>query len=194
MSGAVLSAVPKQLPNAQITVDWFDIVPTFTRAVDAVRKAKNLVTPLPKHLRWAVLKRGKADRLTANQFKAMADMMAQALDTATAWRIKERLRWVRLARGLRATGWRITRFIDYAFQLLGESHILRPMRHPLQTLRTHAKRIALRWPPTYDNVRLAGLNGLFQASRARPRIPQPENFKIKIYMGGRPADAMLKSI
>ena len=53
---------------------------------------------MPKHLRWAVLKRGEAERLTTNQLKAMAELLAQGLDTATAWRIKERLRWVRLAR------------------------------------------------------------------------------------------------
>lgn len=76
MSGAFLSAVPKQLPNAQITVDWFHIVQTFTRALDEVRKAENRIKPLPKHLRWAVLKRGEADRLTTNQLKAMAELLA----------------------------------------------------------------------------------------------------------------------
>gem|GEM_PF-3408787 len=66
--------------NAQITLDCFDIVPTFTRAVDSVRKAKNLVTPLPKHPRWVVFKRGKADRMTASQFKAMADKKKNLTD------------------------------------------------------------------------------------------------------------------
>jgi hypothetical protein len=34
--------------------------------------------------RWAVLKRGEADRLTTVQFKAMSELLAQGLDTAPA--------------------------------------------------------------------------------------------------------------
>ncbi|WP_419635156.1 transposase, partial [Thiolapillus sp.] len=40
------------------------IVQTFTRALDEVRKREGRVKPLPKHLRWSVLKRGDADHLT----------------------------------------------------------------------------------------------------------------------------------
>ena len=80
-----------------MTVDWFHIVQTFTRALDDVRKAEGRVKALPKHLRWAVLKRGDVDGLTTNQLKAMAELLDQGLDTATAWRVKERLRWVRQA-------------------------------------------------------------------------------------------------
>lgn len=195
MSGAFLSAVPKQLPNAQITVDWFHIVQTFTpRALDVVRKAENRITPLPKHLRWAVRKRGEAERLTTNQLKAMAELLAQGLDMATAWRIKERLRWVRLARSARAARWRITRFINYALELIGESRLLKPMRQALQTLRTHAERVVRRWTSTYTNARIEGLNGLFQAARARARgYRNVETFMTMIYMIGSPAGAVLKS-
>lgn len=194
MSGAFLSAVPKQLPNAQITVDWFHIVQTFTRALDEVRKAENRIKPLPKHLRWAVLKRGEADRLTTNQLKAMAELLAQGLDTATAWRIKERLRWVRLARTPQAARWRITRFINYASELIGESRLLKPMRQALQTLQTHAERVVRRWTSTYTNARLEGLNGLFQAARARARgYRNVATFMTMIYMIGSPAGAVLKS-
>ena len=92
-SGAFLRAVATHLPKAQITVDWFHIVQTFTRALDEVRKAEGRIKPLPKHVRWAVLKRGEVDRLTTHQLKAMAELLEQGLDTATAWRVKERLRW-----------------------------------------------------------------------------------------------------
>jgi transposase len=194
MSGAFLSAVPKQLPNAQITVDWFHIVQTFTRALDEVRKAESRIKPLPKNLRWAVLKRGEAERLTTNQLKALAELLAQGLDTATAWRIKERLRWVRLARTPRAARWRITRFINYASELIGESRLLKPMRQALQTLRTHAERVVRRWTSTYTNARLEGLNGLFQAARARARgYRNVETFITMIYMIGSPAGAVLQS-
>ena len=98
MSPAFISGVSEQLSNAEITVDWFHIVQIFTRALDEVRKQENRVTPLPKHLRWAVLKKGDTDNLTINQLKAMAELLKQGLDTATAWRIKERLRWIREAK------------------------------------------------------------------------------------------------
>ena len=108
MSPAFLSGVAGQLPKAQVTVDWFHIVQTFTRALDDVRKAEGRVKALPKHLRWAVLKRGDVDGLTTNQLKAMA---AWIMDTATAWRVKEP-----------ALKWRITRFINYASELVGGAH------------------------------------------------------------------------
>lgn len=194
MSGAFLSAVPEQLPNAQITVDWFHIVQTFTRALDEVRKSEGRIRPLPKHLRWAVLKRGEADRLTTNQLKALAELLEQGLDTATAWRIKERLRWVRLASTPQAARWRITRFINYASELVGESCLLEPVRKALKTLRTHADRVVRRWTSTYTNARLEGLNGLFQAARARARgYRNTETFITMIYMIGSPAGAVLKS-
>lgn len=194
MSGAFLSAVPKHLPKAQITVDWFHIVQTFTRALDEVRKAEGRIKPLPKHLRWAVLKRGEVDRLTTNQLKAMAELLEQGLDTATAWRIKERLRWVRLAGTPQAARWRITRFIRYASELVGQGRLLEPVRKALQTLETHAERVVHRWSSTYTNARLEGLNGLFQAARARARgYRNTETFMTMIYMIGSPAGAVLKS-
>ena len=194
MSGAFLSAVPRHLPNARITVDWFHIVQTFTRALDEVRKSDGRIRPLPKHLRWAVLKRGEVDRLTTNQLKAMAELLEQGLDTATAWRVKERLRWVRLATTPQAARWRITRFINYASELVGESPLLEPVRRALQTLATHAERVVRRWTSTYTNARLEGLNGLFQAARARARgYRNTETFITMIYMIGSPAGAVLKS-
>ena len=149
MSGIFLSAVPRHLPNARITVEWFHIVQTFTRALDEVRRAEGRIKTLPKRLRWAVLKRGEAERLTTNQLKAIAELLEQGLDTATAWRVKERLRWVRLATTAQAARWRITRFLNYATELVGESKLLEPMRKALQTLETHAERVVRRWTSTY---------------------------------------------
>ena len=194
MSGAFLSAVPKHLPNAQITVDWFHVVQIFTKALDEVRKSEGRIKPMPKHLRWAVLKRGEAEHLTTNQLKALADLVHQGLDTATAWRIKERLRWIRLARTPRAAHWRITRFINYALELIGDNRMLEPIRKALQTLRNHAERVVRRWTSTYTNARLEGLNGIFQAARARARgYRNVETFMTMIYMIGSPAGNILKS-
>lgn len=194
MSPAFLSGVSEQLPNAQITVDWFHIVQIFTRALDEVRKQENRVTPLPKHLRWAVLKKGDTDNLTLNQLKAMAELLRQGLDTATAWRIKERLRWIREAKSPQAAKWRITRFLNYAHELAGESVLLEPIRKSLETLARHAKRVVRRWTSTYTNARLEGLNGLFQAARSRARgYRNSDTFITMIYLISSPAGSILKS-
>jgi transposase len=194
MSGAFLSAVPVHLPNAQITVDWFHIVKAFTDALDEVRRAESQIKPMPKHLRWATLKRGEADHLTTNQLLAIAELVAQGLDTATAWRIKERLRWVRLATTVQGVRWRITRFINYASELIGESELLEPMRKALQTLGAHSEQVVRRWTSTYTNARLEGFNGLFQAARARARgYRNTQTFMTIIYLIGSPAGTILKS-
>jgi len=194
MSGAFLSGVAEQLPNAQVTVDWFHIVQIFTRALDEVRKAESRTKPLPKHLRWAVLKRGDLDHLTTHQLMALAELLDQGLDTATAWRVKERLRWVRQAPTPRAARWRITRFINYASTLIGDVPLLEPVRKALQTLRNHAERVARRWTSTFTNARLEGLNGIFQAARARARgYRNDSTFITMIYLIASPAGSILKS-
>jgi len=194
MSGAFLAGVREHLPQAQVTVDWFHVVKTFTEALNDVRKAEGQIKPLPKHLHWAVLKRGEADRMTTNQLKALAELLDQGLDTATAWRVKERLRWVRQANTPQGARWRITRLINYARELVGESRLLEPVRKALRTLETHAQRIVRRWTSTYTNARLEGLNGLFQAARARARgYRNTQTFITMIYMIGSPAGTILKS-
>ncbi len=163
-------------------------------ALDEVRKTENRVQPLPKHLRWAVLKRGDLDHLTTHQLMALAELLDQGLDTATAWRVKERLRWVRQASTPRAAKWRITRFINYASALVGYAPLLEPVRKALQTLRNHAQRVARRWTSAFTNARLEGLNSIFQAARARARgYRNDSTFITMIHLIASPAGSMLKS-
>ena len=194
MSPAFLSGIKTHLPNAQVTVDWFHIVQLFTRSVDEVRKAEGREKPLPNHLRWAVLKRGEADHLTANQLKALAELVEHGLDTAPAWRIKEKLRWIREAKTPRAAQWRITHFLNYARELIGDAAIFEPVRKALDSLEKHAKRVIQRWHSTYTNARMEGLNSLFRAAKARARgYRNTDTFIAMIYMIASPAGSILKS-
>lgn len=194
MSPAFLSGIAEQLPQAEVTVDWFHIVQTFTRALDDVRKRESHVVPLPKHTRWAVLKKASSDALTTHQIKALSELVSQGLDTAIAWRIKERLKWIRQAKTLRAARWRITRFIHYAKDLVGDKPLLEPVTKALKTLANQAERVVRRWTSTYTNARLEGLNSLFQAARARARgYRNTETFITMIYMIASPAGSILKS-
>jgi len=194
MSPAFLKGVEEHLPNATITVDWFHIVQVFTRSVDDVRKLEGKEKPLPNHLRWALLKRGELDHLTTNQLIALAEISTQGLDTATAWRIKEKLAWVRKARSPRAARWRITHFLNWAGALVGATPRLEPMRKALATLKNHIDRVVQRWTSTYTNARLEGFNGLFQAARARARgYRNTDTFITMIYLIASPAGSILKS-
>jgi len=109
--------------------------------------------------------------------------------------VKERLRWVQQASTPRAAKWRITRFINYASALVGDAPLLEPVRKALRTLRHHAERVARRWTSTFTNARLEGLNGIFQAARARARgYRNDSTFITMIYLIASPAGSILKSI
>ena len=62
----------------------------------------------------------------------MAELEATDLFTATAWRIKEKLRWIRNADSVRAARWRITSFIRHARRSADMSRAARSA--PMSTL------------------------------------------------------------
>jgi transposase len=193
MSGAFIAAIGETFENAAVTVDWFHVVQLFTRAVDEVRRVEARHSKLPKALRWAVLKRADG-RLTEAQVTALAELEASNLFTAIAWRIKEKLRWVRQAQSVQAARWRITNFLRHATDLLDPSPILNPVRKALATVETHSDRILQRWTSSHSNARLEGLNGLFQAARARARGYRNVNtFATIIYLIAAPLGDLFES-
>ena len=194
MSKAFLSAIEEEFPNANVTVDWFHVVQLFTKAVDEVRKTERNLQPHPKSLRWAVLKNADGS-LTEKQREALAALEASDLNTATAWRVKEQLRWIRKAETAHAARWRLTYFINFAKEQLGDIEVLEPVRKALATVERHADRILQRWSSTYTNARMEGLNSLFQAARARARgYRNTGTFITMIFMIASPVSDLLKSI
>lgn len=193
MSGAFLAAVGETFDNAAVTVDWFHVVQMFTKAVDDVRRAEAKETKLPKALRWAILKRADG-RLTNAQADALAELETSALLTAIAWRIKEMLRWIRKADSIQAARWRITHFLRHASHLLADQAILAPVRKALASFENHLERILQRWSSNHSNARLEGLNGLFQAARARARgYRNTTTFATMIYLIAAPLGDLLQS-
>jgi transposase len=193
MSGAFIAAVGESFANAAVTVDWFHVVQLFTKAVDEVRRAEAKHNKLPKALRWAVLKRADG-RLTEAQVTALAELEASDLFTAIAWRIKEKLRWVRQAQSVQAARWRVTNFLRHAAELLDPDAILDPVRKALATVETHRRRILQRWTSSHSNARLEGLNGLFQAARARARgYRNVTTFATIIYLLAAPLGDLFQS-
>ena len=194
MSGAFIAAIGENFETATVTVDWFHVVQLFTKVVDEVRRAEVKRSKLPKALRWAVLKRADG-RLTEAQVTALAELEASDLFTAVAWRIKEKLRWVRQAQSIQAARWRITNFLRHASELLDPDPILDPVRRALATVETQSTRILQRWTSSHSNARLEGLNGLFQAARARARgYRNVTTFATIIYLIAAPLGDLFESI
>jgi len=162
----------------------------FTKAVDDVRKREHQQNKLPKATRWAVLK-GKG--LTEKQKLALQELDGDFL-TAIAWRIKEKLRWVRQAQTLRAARWRMTHFLNHARSMLRDAPELEAIRKALNTLETHIYRILQRWTSTYSNARMEGLNSLFQAARSRARgYRNNQTFITMIYLIAAPIRFLFNS-
>jgi transposase len=194
MSPAFLSGIDKTLPNAEVTVDWFHIVQTFTRSLDEIRKLEHRDNKLPKYSRWAILKKWSVSSLTANQHAALLELIHSNTHTSVAWMVKEKLSWIRAAKTPQAARWRITNYINYARSLIGVGEIFEPMRKALATLQRHAERVVRRWTSTYTNARMEGLNSLFQAARARARgYRTNRNFITMIYMIASPAGVVLNN-
>jgi transposase len=194
MSGAFIADVGENFENAAVTVDWFDVVQLFTKAVDEVRRAEARQNKLPKALRWAVLKRADG-RLTEAQVAALAELEASELFTAIAWRIKEKLRWIRLAQSVQAARWRFTNFLRHTKEQLDPDPLLDPVRKAIATVKAHSKRIQQRWISSHCNARLEGLNGLFQAARALARgYRSITTFATIIYLIAAPLGDLFKSI
>ena len=61
----------EHLPKAEVTVDWFHIVQTFTKRLDEVRKKERREQGHPKSLRWALLKNLDNKNLTPKQLSAL---------------------------------------------------------------------------------------------------------------------------
>lgn len=191
MSPAFLAAVKEEFGEANVTVDWFHVVQLFTRAVDDVRKLEQKQHQLPKATRWAVL---KGSGLTEKQAQALDELKNGDFFTTIAWRIKEKLRWVRDAKTPRAALWRMTNFLNHARSILTDAPELEAIRNALKTLENHRRRILQRWSSTYTNARMEGLNSLFQAARARARgYRNDQTFITMIYMIAAPIRFFFKS-
>ncbi|CAO0822252.1 hypothetical protein DFAR_2910036 [Desulfarculales bacterium] len=70
--------------------------------MDEVRKAEAKERNLPKTTCWVVLQAADGGRLTEKQQQALIELETGGFATATDWRLKELLRWIRKATPARA--------------------------------------------------------------------------------------------
>ena len=195
MSPAFLAAVGETFENAAQTVDWFHVVQLFTTAVDEVRKAESKQLKLPDATRWAVLKAHDGGKLTDKQLAALCELEAGDFLTAQAWRIKERLRWVRAAETSQAARWRLSHFLRHARERIGDNPVFEKLRKAVDTAEKHQERILERWTSTYNNARMEALNGIFKAARARARrYRNVATFITIIHLIAAPLQSLFNSI
>jgi transposase len=194
MSPAFLAAITEKFENATQTVDWFHVVQLFTRAVDEVRKAEHKVVKLPEATRWAVLKAHNGGKLTDKQTTALVELEAGDFLTAEAWRIKEKLRWVRAAETRQAAKWRMTHFLRHAREKISDNPVFEKLRKAVETVDKQQERILERWTSTYSNARMEALNGIFKAARARARgYRNVATFITMIYLIAAPLGNLINS-
>ena len=85
----------------------------------------------------------------------------------------------------------MTRFVGYWLQEL-KAGIFEPLKRALSTIAGYRSLILRRWKSTYSNARLEGMNGLFQAARARARgYRNTSTFMTMIYLIGAPLGKIL---
>jgi len=193
MSPAFLSAVEENFKSAAVTVDWFHVVQLFTTAVDQVRRLEAKERKMPKGARWTILKALETSR-TDRQEDALQELVESGFATARAFRVKELLRWFRKAETKQAAKWRATRFLRHAMEYVEDDPMLEPVRKALATFEKHLPRILHRWHSLHTNARLEGLNGLFQAARARARgYRNVTNFITMVYLIAAPIQFVITS-
>lgn len=193
MSGAFIASVKTYFKNAEHTVDWFHVVQLFTKAVDEVRRIEAKSIAMPKSTRWALLKNADGE-LTDHQFEAITELAATDMQTASAWRIKECLRWIRKATSEQGAKWRITAFLKFARELCDPEPLLAPVAKAVDTVEKHRSAIVARWRSEHSSARLEGFNSLFQAAKARARgYRNDQSFIAMIYLIGAPIQKMLFS-
>ncbi len=167
------------------------MVQIFTKAIDEVRRLEAKEVTLPKGVRWAVLKALDTPR-TDKQDAALTELQERGLATATAFRVRELLRWVRDADSRSAAKGRVSRFFNFAKELIGDSQLLEPVRKALGTFESHLDRILRRWESLLTNARMEGMNSLFQAARSRARgYRNVETFITVINLIGAPISELL---
>ena len=136
--------------------------------------------------------KNKETQKTQSQAQALEELEEEAFATGIAYRVKEQLRWIRRAETSQAARWRATNFIKYAREQIKDVSLLSPVRGALKTFEKHLERVLYRWRSWHTNARLEGMNGLFQAARARARgYRNTANFITMIYLIGAPLGAAI---
>ena len=99
---------------------------------------------MPHGSRFAVLKNSTTPK-TARQEAALQELAERGLYTATAYRVKELLRWVRQTDTAVKARWQLEIFCKYVRQITEDVPLLRPIEKAVATVEKHLNGIVRRW-------------------------------------------------
>lgn len=152
-----------QCPKARISFDPFHVIALANAALDQVRRAEVKTVPDLKGLRWGTLK--DASHWTDHQLADMHWLQHSGLQTARAWRLKERLRDIFVTyRRPASAGRALTAWISWARRCR-----LTPFKRLGATVRANLDGILMHFKTRLDNGFAEAVNGRIQAAKARAR-------------------------
>ena len=194
MSPAFLAAIGETFEQANVTVDWFHVVQLFTKAVDEGAQGRSQAQ---HHAQGATLGRAQGRRRQTDDQASggagrtrghrpvhrngVADQGKAALDTQGRRRPRRPLAHHQLHPPCPSMHrWRSP---------LGAG------QKALETFEKHLGRILQRWTSSHSNARMEGLNGLFQAARAKARgYRNTATYITMIYLIAAPLGNLFDSI
>ena len=175
MSPSYIRGLQKYFPATQITFDRFHVMKIMNLAVDMVRRIEQKTSDALKNTRYLWLKH--PSHLTAMQRQHLDSVAGQHRQTARAYQIGLNLRdfWDQPP--------------EYAESYLKQWYFwathsrLKPIIEAAHTIKRHWQGMMNFITSKITNATLEGLNGLFQAARARAKgYRSTEYFSTMIYM------------
>lgn len=178
MSPAFTAGAQRHFPNAKIVYDRFHLMKMVTEALDIVRKSEAMDNPILKKSRMALLK-NEVNLSTKQRIKlAEIKMKDEELETARAWRMKNRFQEIYLAENPEDFEKKLNEWIKWIMH----SNIV-PMKHVAKTIRNHWDGVFNWINYRVSNGILEGLNSVFQAAKAKARgYKSLETIKTVIYI------------
>ena len=186
MSAAFRKGVETTMPKAEITYDRFHVMKLAGEAVDEVRRAEQMQTPVLKGTRYAWLK--NPQNLTAEQYATMVHLNEMNLATMKAYhmRLNLAMTWTAdcAATARSALGeWRTWVHRASRRGKDGKPTLLESMARVARTVKEHLRGILNYFRKRMTSGVIEGLNSFIQAARARARgYRSPETFKTMIYL------------
>lgn len=160
---AYVAGARDQCPKARISFDPFHVIALANAALDQVRRAEVKDVPDLKGVRWGTLK--DASHWTPHQLTDMHWLQHSGLQTARAWRLKERLRDIFATyRRAHSAGPALKAWISWARRCR-----LTPFKRLGATLRDHIEGILNHFNTHLDNGFAEAINGRIQAAKAKAR-------------------------